>query len=218
MLRLHFHPFSSFCQKVLIALYERDIAFAPQIVDLGNGDQRAALAALWPMIKFPLLEDEGAKQAVPESTIIIEYLDAIGPAAPLVPKAGSVALEARLMDRLFDHFVELPMQKIVGDRLRPADAHDPHGVADARATLDKAYAMFEARLAGRAWAAGDAFTLADCAAAPALFYADWVHPFRAGHPVLAAYFDRLLARPSFARAVDEARPYRAFFPGGAPEG
>jgi glutathione S-transferase len=218
MLTLHYHPFSSYCQKALIALYERDVAFTPHLVDLADADARAAFEAIWPLRRFPVLVDEATGRVVPESTTIIDYLDLHRPGpAPLVPPDPDQALEARLWDRLFDNYVHLPMQRIVGDRLRPADAQDSHGVAGARGLLDMSYDLLEERLAGRAWATGDAFTLADCAAAPALFYADWVHPFRVGRPVLAAYFQRLLDRPSFARAVEEARPWRAFFPGGAPE-
>ncbi|MDX3885675.1 MAG: glutathione S-transferase family protein [Sphingomonas sp.] len=217
MLTLHYHPFSSFCQKVLVALYERDVPFTPRQVDLGDAGERAALAALWPMCRFPVLTDDAAGRAIPESSIIIEYLDGHGAAAaPLIPADPAAAIEVRLMDRLFDHYVELPMQRIVGDHLRPEDKRDPHGVAEVRATLGTAYAMLEERLAGRAWAAGDAFSLADCSAAPALFYAEWVQPFTGDHPALAAYFRRLRDRPSFARVLEEARPYRAYFPVPAP--
>ena len=217
MLTLHYHPFSSFCQKVLIALYERDVAFTPYLVDLGDADARAAFEAIWPLRRFPVLVDDATGRTIPESSAIIDYLDLHRPGAPLVPADPAQALDVRLWDRLFDNYVHLPMQRIVGNRLRPADARDPHGVAEARGLLDMSYRLLEERLAGRTWAVGEGFTLADCAAAPALFYADWVHPFRAGHPVLAAYFQRLLDRPSFARAVAEARPWRHFFPGGAPE-
>lgn len=218
MLTLHYHPFSSFCQKVLVALYERDVAFTPYLVDLGDADARAAFEARWPLRRFPVLVDDETGRTIPESTTIIDYLDLHRPGPPpLVPADPGQAMDVRLWDRLFDNYVHLPMQRIVGDRLRPDDAKDPHGVAEARNLLGMSYRLLEERLAGRAWAAGDAFTLADCAAAPALFYADWVHPFRTDHPVLAAYFQRLLDRPSFARAVDEARPWRHLFPGGAPE-
>jgi len=214
-LRLYYHPFSSFCQKVLVALYENDIAFEPELVDLGNPESRAAFAAVWPLVKFPVLRDEARGVTVPESTSIIEYLarHRPGPVA-LIPDDPEAALQARLWDRFHDNYVEHPMQKIVADRLRPADRRDPQGVADARALLDTAYGILETEMARKTWAAGEAFTLADCAAAPGLFYAEWVHPFTEKHPHLAAYFERLMARPSFARAVEEARPYRQYFPQG----
>jgi glutathione S-transferase len=212
-LTLYFHPFSSFCQKVLTALYERDVPFARRIVDLGDPDERAVLEALWPMAKFPVLRDEAAGRTIAEGSVIVEYLDRFGAAPPLVPSDAEAALEVRLWDRVFDLYVEVPLQKAVGDSLRPADARDPYGVEEARAALSRAYDMIDAELvrAGKAWICGDAFTLADCAAAPALFYANMIVPI-AAHPGLAAYYARLRARPSFARAVEEARPFRGFFP------
>lgn len=212
-LRLYYHPFSSFCQKVLTALYENGTAFVPEVVDLGNPESRAAFAAVWPLAKFPVLRDEDRGMTIPESTTIIEYLALHhAGATPLVPADPEPALQARLWDRFYDNYLEHPIQKIVGDRLRPAERRDPQGVADARALLDTAYGILEAEMARKTWAAGEAFTLADCAAAPALFYAEWVHPFTQRHPRLAAYFERLMARPSFARVVEEAKPYRHFFP------
>lgn len=212
-LRLYYHPFASFCQKVLIALYENGTAFEPELVDLGNPDSRAAFAAVWPLSKFPVLRDEDRGMTVPESTTIIEYLTLHrpGPVA-LIPADPEAALQARLWDRFCDNYLEHPIQKIVGDRLRPAERRDPQGVTEARALLDTAYGILEAELAAKTWAAGEAFTLADCAAAPALFYAEWVNPFTARHPRLGAYFERLMARPSFARVVEEAKPYRVYFP------
>jgi glutathione S-transferase len=212
-LRLYYHPFSSFCQKALIALYELDIAFEPVVVDLGNPVSRADFQALWPLAKFPVLRDEEWGLTLPESSIVIEYLARLRPERQtLLPEDPDTALQARLWDRFFDGYVNQPMQKIVADRLRPPDRLDPHGVKEARALLDTAYGIAEPQVAARRWATGDYFTLADCAAAPALFYADWVHPFRERFPALASYFDRLMARPSFARAVDEAKPYRHLFP------
>ena len=212
-LRLHYHPFSSFCQKVLIALYEKDLPFERNIVDLGDDGQRAALRRLWGMGKFPVLEDGARGVALPESSIIIEHLDAIAPgAAPLIPADAEAALSVRLWDRIFDLYVELPLQKAVGDRLRPGERCDPHGVEEAKATLAAAYGLIEAGLdSGSGWIAGERFTLADCAAAPALFYANMVVPFR-GPERLELYYGRLRGRPSFARAVEEARAYRGFFP------
>ena len=218
-LTLHYHPFSSYCQKVLVALYERDVPFERNIVDLGDPEQKAALERLWPMGKFPVLRDEDRGATVPESSLIVEYLDRAHPGPPpLVPADPDAALSARQWDRFFDHFVELPLQKVVGDSLRPEGAHDPHGVEEARALLGRAYDHLENALDGSGtWVACDAFTLADCGAAPALFYAHMVRPF-AGRPRLEAYYARLRARPSFVRAVDEAREFRNFFPLPWPEG
>ncbi|HEX9933444.1 MAG TPA: glutathione S-transferase family protein [Allosphingosinicella sp.] len=218
-LRLYFHPFSSYCQVVLTALYERDVPFEAQHVDLGDAAQRAALEALWPMVKFPVLRDEAADVTLAEASLIVEYLDRFGQAPPLVPADRDEALRVRLWDRVFDLYVDQQLQKVVGDRLRPQEARDPFGVEEAKARIRRAYAMADAELAqtGGPSMAGDAFTLADCAAAPALFYANIVAPL-AGHRHLEGYFERLLARPSFARAVQEARPWRPLFPLGWPEG
>ncbi|HEV2745831.1 MAG TPA: glutathione S-transferase family protein [Allosphingosinicella sp.] len=212
-LRLYYHPFSSFCQKVLIALHEREVAFEPVVVDLGDADQRAALQALWPLAKFPVLCDQARALTVPESSAIILHLDQAWPGAPLVPADPDAALRAHIWDRFCDNYVMAPMQKAVADHLRPAGHGDPYGVAEAKALLDQSYKMLDAKLAeaGDGWLAGGDFSLADCAAAPALFYANIIMPF-AGRRRLEAYYERLLARPSFARAVDEARPYRDLFP------
>jgi len=212
-LRLYYHPFSSYCQKVLIALYERRVPFDRQIIDLGASDQRAALQALWPLAKFPVLRDESRGVTVPDSTVIIEYLDSrhSGP-APMIPRDPEAALSVRLRDRFFDAYVMTPMQKVVADNFRPDGRRDPQGVEDAKALLAKAYGIIDSRfLEGSRWIAGDTFSLADCSAAPALFYANIALPF-SGHKQLEAYSERLLARPSFTRAVDEARPYRTLFP------
>lgn len=209
------HPFSSYCQKVLVALYENATPF--EYRQLG-GEERieAEFAARWPIKRMPVLVDCG--RTVMESSVIIEHLGLHHPGpVRLIPADPAAALEIRLLDRVFDHYVMTPMQRIVFDRIRPKGARDPHGVADARALLDKAYAWLEAGLQGREWAAGAAFSLADCAAAPSLFYADWVHEIPSACSKLRAYRARLLARPSFRRAVDEARPYRKLFPPGAPE-
>jgi glutathione S-transferase len=207
---LYEHPFAVYCWKALIALYERDVPFT---ADLLEGD-RSALAALWPPASIPVLVDDGI--VVAESSIIVERLDRHGYAPPLIPTDPDEALQARLWDRVADGCVTTPVQKIVGDALRPPDAKDPHGVAEGHATLDLAYAMLNRQLNGRehdAWLAGNDFTLADCAAAPALYYADVVHPLdRDAHPALAAYFDRALMRSSVARVIEEARPYRELFP------
>ena len=212
-LTLYYHPFASFCQKALIAFYENGTAFEPVVVDLGDPESRAAFAAVWPLAKFPVLRDEARGLTVPESTTVIEYLaqNFRGPTA-LIPVDTGLALQARIWDRFYDNYVQHPLQKIVADRLRPTDRRDPHGVAEARALLDTAYGMIESEMAAKTWAAGEAFTLADCAAAPALFYAELVQPFGKDHRHLRAYVDRLLARPSFARVVEEAKPYRHLFP------
>lgn len=211
-LRLYYHPFAAFCQKALIALYETRTPFEPVLIDLGDPDQRAALARLWPLAKFPVLHDDGAGLTLPESTIVIEYVAERAPEEQtLIPADPAAALQARLWDRFFDNYVAAPMQKIVADSLRPAGHGDPHGVEEARALLNRSYPIADAHLASGGWAAGSEFTLADCAAAPALFYANIVVPI-AGHGNLAAYYERLLARPSFARVVEEARPWRHLFP------
>jgi glutathione S-transferase len=209
-LTLHEHPFALYCWKPLIALYEREVPFTAAIVEA----DRSALAALWPPASIPVLVDD--ELVVPESTTIVEHLDTHGDAPHLIPADPSGALQARLWDRVIDGHVATPVQKIVGDALRPADAKDPHGVAEGRGALDTAYATLNRQLESHthdSWLAGDGFTLADCAAAPALHYADVVHPLdHEAHPALVAYLDRLLARPSVARVVDEARPYRELFP------
>jgi glutathione S-transferase len=215
-MKLYAHPFSSYCQKVLIALYENGIPFELRL--LGPEDPQAAAEheALWPFKRMPVLVDGG--RTVAESSIIIEHLGLRHPGpVRLIPDDPKGALDVRAMDRIFDHYVSTPMQGIVFDSIRAPESRDPRGVADARDLLDTAYRWLEGAIAGREWAAGGAFSLADCAAAPALFYADWVHPIGDDFPNLRGYRRRLLARPSFARAVDEARPYRKLFPPGAPD-
>ena len=212
-LKLYFHPLSSFCQKVLVALYENDTPFEPRIIDLSKPSEAAELEALWTMRKFPVLRDEAMDRTVPELSIIIEYLDRHYPGGTrFLPADPDLARQTRLLDRFFDLYLELPMQKIVGDRLRPADKRDPLGVEQARAQLQTALGMVDRDMATRTWATGDTFGMADCAAAPALYYANLVAPFGGTHRHAAAYLDRLMHRPSFARAVKEAEPYRKFFP------
>lgn len=211
---LYAHPFSSYCQKVLVALYENGTPFEFRLLE--GADALRELEALWPMKRFPVLRD--GERTLIEASIIVEHLDLHRPGpVRLLPSDPREALEVRFMDRFFDNYVSTPQQKVVFDRLRPEAARDPQGVAEARAMLDKAYAWLDARMAAREWAAGDAFSLADCGAAPFLFYADWTHPIEEAFTHVKAYRRRLLARPSFARAVDEARPYRAYFPLGAPD-
>lgn len=215
-LQLYAHPFSSYCQKVLIALYENGTPFEQRLVEPDQTKTVEEFSALWPLKRMPLLRD--GERTVVESSIIIEYLGLHHPGpVRLLPPAADAALDVRMMDRFFDLYVHTPLQKIVFDRLRPEAERDRYGVTEVRAMLDTAYAWLDQRLDGRHWAAGDAFSLADCAAAPALFYADWAHPIPASRANLVAYRQRLLARPSFARAVDEARPYRSYFPLGAPD-
>ena len=211
-LKLYLHPLSSFCHKVLIALYENDTPFEPVIINLGNEVERAALLKLWPIGKFPVLR--AGDQTIPESTVIIEYLDQHYPGSTrFIPADAEMALQTRLCDRFYDLYVHDPMQKIVGDRLRPDGRKDPHGVEHAKARLATSYGMIDREMANRTWAGGDAFSLADCAAAPALFYANKVVPFGDTHPNVAAYLERLKTRPSYARVLREAEPYFAMFPG-----
>ena len=213
-LSLYFHPLASYCWKVLIALYENETPFTPLTIDLGDPEQRAAFYRLAPLGKFPVLVDDANGRVVPESTIIIEYLAKRYPGrTPLIPQDFELSLEARAMDRFFDQYVHEAMQKHVSDKLRPAGERDPHGVAQAHAQLEKAYGILEGLLVTRTWAAGNDFGLADCAAAPALYYANLVHPLTGAHPTVKAYLTRLQQRPSFARVLVEAQPYFAMFPG-----
>jgi glutathione S-transferase len=215
-LKLYAHPFSSYCQKVLIALYENATSFEFRLLAPGDEQAEAEHAALWPLKRFPVLVDEG--RTVVEASIIIEHLGLYHPGpVRLLPADPRAALNVRMMDRFFDNYIMTPMQKLVVDNIRAPENRDRQGVAEARALLDTAYRWLDGAMTKREWAAGDAFSLADCAAAPALFYADWAHPIIDAFANLRAYRRRLLARPSFARAVDEARPYRAFFPLGAPD-
>ena len=214
-LTLYAHPFSSYCQKVTIALYENATPFAQRLVDFTDAEGMREFAGVWPMKRMPVLVDDG--QPVMESSVIIEHLGVNHPGpVRLLPADPKAALDVRFMDRFFDNYVMTPMGRIVFDRMRPAESKDAQTVTESRALLDGAYGWLETRMAGREWAAGD-FSLADCAAAPSLFYADWVHPIGEGFANVRAYRKRLLARPSFARAVNEARQYRHFFPGGAPD-
>lgn len=215
-MKLYAHPFSSYCQKVLIALYENATPFELRLLSPDDPQVSSEHERLWPLKRMPVLVDR--ERTVVEASIIIEYLELHHPGpVRLLPADPRAALEVRMLDRFFDNYVMTPMQKIVVDRLRPADSRDPWGVADARSLLETAYGWLDGRLQGREWAADEMFGLADCAAAPALFYADWAHPVPAAQSNVRAYRRRLLDRPSFARAVDEARPYRPFFPLGAPD-
>jgi glutathione S-transferase len=212
-LTLYMHPLASFCHKVLIALYENRTPFEPVTVDFADPRSAATIVERWPVARIPVLHDSAGDRTIPETTIIIEYLqDAYPGPIALLPAAREARRDARLWDRFFDLYVSVPMQKIVTDRLRPEADRDRSGVEEARRQLDTSYRMVEAQLAGKTWATGDVFSIADCAAAPGLFFAAIVHPFPSAHSNLAAYFERLLGRPSFRRALDEARPYFPLFP------
>jgi glutathione S-transferase len=212
-LTLYYHPLSSFCMKALMALYENATPFTPHMVDLGDATQRAKFLQLWPIGKFPVLRDEARDRTVPESSILIEYLLQHYPGpVPLIPADPETALRVRASDRFIDLHIHLRVQAIVNEALRPEGHRDPHGVKDARTRLQAALGVLDREIAASTWAAGEAFSLADCAAAPALFYANEVAPFGDTHRHVAAYLQRLLARPSFARAVEEAKPYFHLFP------
>jgi Glutathione S-transferase len=209
---LHEHPLSSYCWKAKVALREAGMPFETRRVEPQDEASRAAHLARWPLGKMPVLEDAARGRFIPETSIIIEYVQAFhAPGAGLIPADPEAALRVRLLDRVFDSYVMEPMSRIVAENFRGGE--DPVGVAQADAALARSYDWLETELAGRAWAAGETFTLADCAAAPSLFYADKVLPFRASHPTLGAYLDRLQARPSFARTLEEAQPVWHMFPG-----
>lgn len=213
---LYAHPFSSYSQKALTALYENGTPFEFRLLEGSDTPVMKEFEALWPIRRFPILVDAG--RTVLEASTIVEYLDLYHPGpVRLVPEDARAALEVRMMDRFFDNYVSTPQQKIVFDSLREEAERDGRSVAEARAMLDTAYAWLDHLMGERTWAAGDSFSLADCAAAPFLFYADWTHPIGDAFANVKAYRRRLLARPSFARAVDEARPYRSYFPLGAPD-
>jgi glutathione S-transferase len=204
-LKLYYHPLASFCWKVLVPLYENATPFEPHRVDLMDPVAREEFKRLWPLGKFPVLRDEARDVTLPESSIIVEYLARHHPGpVELLPSDPEAALETRLKDRFYDLYVHEPMQKIVTDRLRPAGHSDAHGVERAKELLASAYAIIDREMSSRTWAAGEAFTLADCA--------NRVLPLGAAHPRASAYLGRLLARPSFARVVDESQAYQRLFP------
>ncbi len=210
-LTLYYHPLSSFCWKTLIALYEADLAFEPRLVNLGDPADRAAFQAVWPLAKFPVLRDHARGKTVPESSVIIDYLARVEPsAAALVPGDPDRALQTRLLDRLVDNYIHLPFQRVVDERMRPQDKHDPFGAERSRDRIRAGYDLIAPMIAGP-WAMGESFTLADCAALPALFYADYAVSL-ADWPALAAYLARLKARPSVARVLVEAEPFFQYFP------
>lgn len=212
MIKIYGHPFASFAWKAFIAAYERNVSFELCMVDPAHPENSAQIAELSPTGQFPALVD--GDRHVTQSNSVIEYLDRFGDAAPMIPEDRDAALGARMMAYIFDSYVSVPVQQIVGEALRPKDQQDPSRVVEAKARLDKAYAWLSRRI-GTHWASGNRFSIADCAAAPALFYADWVHPIPPG--ALKDYRARVLQRPSVVRVVDEARPYRSFFPLGAPD-
>jgi glutathione S-transferase len=212
-LTLFYHPLASFCWKVQIALYENATPFTGSIVNLGDKASSAEFFSLAPMGKMPVLRDDARDRTVPETSIIIEYLDRHYPGRQrMLPLDEEQRLDARLWDRFFDQYVQVPMQKIVADHRRPAAEKDPAGVADATATLNKAYDVLERQLSARTWAVGDDFSIADAAASPALFYSGFVVPFAGSHPHVAQYFERLVARDAFKRVIREAQPYFQYYP------
>lgn len=212
-LTLYHHPLSSFCMKVLIALYENDTPFTPHMVDLMDAAQHAEFLKIWPVGKFPVLRDEPRNRIIPETSVIIAHLDRHFPGTTrLIPDDADIASEMHLKDRVFDNYVNLNVQRVVFGRLRPEGHRDPYGVEQARTHLRATLNMIERDIAGRTWAMGDDFTMADCAAAPALFYADKIMPLRSDHPQTAGYLERLKRRPSFSRVLKEAEPYLVLFP------
>ncbi len=214
-LQLYAHPFSSYCQKVLIALWADGTEFVYRILDEEHPENMAELKRRWPFAQFPLLVDDG--ETVAETTPIIEHLQARHPGPNRWIPDGDLGRRVRFLDRFFDQYVMNNMSRPVFDAIRPHDKRDPYGVEQAMAQLRTAYDWLEANLGDGPWAVGADFTLADCAAAPSLFYADWVEEIGPDRPKLGAYRARLLAHPIVARAVDEGRPYRHFFPLGAPD-
>ena len=212
-LTFYYHPLASYCWKVSIALYENATPFEGEIVDLMDTASRERFLALAPLGKFPVIHDRKNGRVVGESSIVIEYLAQHYPGpVELVPGDADRALEVRFRDRFYDLYVHDPMQRVVGDRLRPAEHKDPYGVARWKDDLRAAYALLERDMEHRTWAAGEAFSMADCAAAPSLYYANRIVPFGVEHPHLTSYFERLRARPSFARTFEEAGPYLKNFP------
>lgn len=212
-LTFYYHPLASYCHKVLIALYEKDVAFSGSVVDLADKNASASFLDLWPVGKMPVLRDEARDRVIPESSIIIEYLEQHYPGKLLLlPEGEDELLNARLWDRFFDLYVQTPVQKIVLDRLRPDNEKDVRGVAEAKAALRTAYDMIERQVSGKTWAIGEGFSVADCAAVPALFYADTLVPFTGTYPNTAAYFERLMDRPSVKRVITEAQPFFQFYP------
>jgi glutathione S-transferase len=208
-LTLYYHPLASYCHKVLIALYENGVDFEKRLIDLGDADDRATLQALWPLGKSPVLQDAARQRNVPESTVIIDYLDHHFPTDhPLIPAGWEPAHTVRLWDRVLDSHLHNPMQDIVLDHIMGGKGD----MASARATINTTYALLDAQLAGHSWVGGDTFSLADCAAAPALFYATTLEPLPVGLAHATRYFHQLMDRPSVARTLEEAKPYLHMYP------
>lgn len=209
---LHQHPFAAFCWKALVALYELELPFESRVIEGEAG--RLQLAAIWPMASIPVLRDETAGVTLPESSVVVEYVNELAtPRGTLIPQEREHALQARLWDRVIDDYVATPMQEIVGDQLRAEPDRDPVGVEQARATLDQAYGLLDDRLKATGWMAGETFSIADCAAAPALFYARIVRRWDESRLAdLTRYYKALMHRPSVTRVIDEARPHRGLFP------
>lgn len=216
MIELFGHPFSSYTWKALIPLYENDTPFTFRVIDQDHTENGQRLRVLSPQGKFPLLVEGDV--ALFESSIIIEYLQNYHPGAiTFIPDDFDAALQVRMLDRFFDHYVMNVAQNIVDDFLRQPVDRNALIVEQAQQRLERSYAWLEQRLQKMNYACGEEFTLADCAAAPSLFYADWLYEIDAKYPALRNYRSRLLARPSIKRCVDDARPYRGWFPGGAPD-
>ena len=212
-LNLYSHPLASFCHKVLIALYEAGTDFDPLTVDLSNPGEHARFLDLWPVGNMPVLHDSARNETIPEASIIIEYLDQNYPGGrPMLPGDPVTCLQARLWDRFFDLYVQEPMQKIVFDTFRPEEKKDNVGVAEAEKRLVMAYGIVEKHMKDKTWAVGDSFSIADCSAAPALFFAGIIVPFGLDQPILRNYFEQLINRPSFRRVLVEAQPYFDNFP------
>lgn len=211
-LRLYYHPLSSFCQKVLVALYENATPFTGQIVNLMDPIERAEYLKVWPIGKFPVLRDETSNVTIPESSAIITYLAEHHPGPTKLIPEGSDAWRLHLWDRVHDLYLNMNLGKIVTDKLRPEGKGDPFGVGQAHEQIQTALGIVDREMADRTWAIGEGFTMADCAAAPALFYANMLMPFGDTHRRAAAYLDRLSKRPSFARVLEEAKPYFAMMP------
>jgi glutathione S-transferase len=212
-LTLYMHPLSSYCHKALIALYENAIAFTPQVVNLGDPAERDNFRKLWPIGKFPVLRDDARGQTIPESTCIIEYLARHYPGpVELIPDEPELAAQVRATDRFYDLHVHDPLQRIVADKLRPADGHDPIGVSEAKERLRTALRFADREMATRYWAIGELFSMADCAAAAPLFFINKMLPLAPEFAHVSAHLERLMKRPSYARALLEAQPYMHFFP------
>jgi glutathione S-transferase len=212
MLTFYYHPLSSYCWKALIGLYETGVEFTPVIVNLGDPVERASFLAVWPIGKFPVIQDTDAGEVYPEASIILEFLDRLSPTARLLPTDPKAALRARFLDRVFDLHVHEHMQRVIADRLRPAEDKHPASVSEARARLIIAYGYVEAQLQGRTWLTGDDFGIVECAALPALFYGDKVQALTEDLPLTRAYLERMMARPSVKRVLAEAEPYFKYYP------